>query len=82
MTYYLLLPEELIEEDNNLRTDRYELGEESFGTFYPSQGYHLLEDMAERFPSLLEDVEVRTSKDDEMTVEEFLDHIEDLTVLV
>jgi len=81
MTYYLLLPERLLDEQNNLHSDRYELGESSFGTFYPLQGYHLLEDLAERFPDVLSDVKVMTDQNEELSVEEFLEEIDEMTVL-
>lgn len=82
MTYYLLIPERLAEAENNLHTSRYELGEESFGTFYPGQGFHLFEDLADRAPELLEDVTIRTDQDEALTIEEFLEKLEELTVLV
>ena len=82
MTYYLLIPERLVEADTNLHTDRYELGEESFGTFYPEQGYYLFEDLAKRFPKLLEEIEIRTDQDEGLTPEEFLERLEELTVVV
>jgi hypothetical protein len=82
VTYYLLIPERLVEANTNLHTDRYELGEESFGTFYPEQGYYLFEDLTERAPSLLEEIEIRTDQDEGLTPEEFLERLEDLTVLV
>lgn len=82
MTYYLLIPERLVEGDTNLHTDQYKLGESSFGTFYPGQGYHLLEDLADRFPDVLDEVTVKTDQDETLTIEEFLTEIEELTVLV
>ena len=82
MTYYLLIPERLVEGDTNLHTDQYKLGESSFGTFYPGQGYHLLEDLADRFPDVLDEVTVKTDQDETLTIEEFLTEIDELTVLV
>ena len=83
MTYYIKIPERLVESENtNLHTEEYELGEESFGTFYPSQGFHLFEDLADRFPDLLEEAEIRTDQGEELTPEEFLEKLEDLTVLI
>lgn len=83
MTYYILLPDSLIEEDNNLHSPRYKIGEESFDTFYPDQGYHLFEDIVERFPDLLEEVKIRTDQGDELSPEEFMEVLEELeTVLV
>lgn len=82
MKYHILLPQELIESENNLNSTDYLLGEESFGTFYPDQGYHLLEDLVERFPELLPHVKIKSSDGDELGVEEFLDHLDELTVLV
>lgn len=83
MTYYILIPESLIEKDNNLHSSRYKIGEESFNTFYPDQGYHLFEDIVERFPDLLEKIEIRTDQGDNLTPEEFMKVLEELeTVLV
>ena len=82
MKYYLILPQELVESENNLNSTKYTLGEESFDTFYPDQGYFLLEDLSERFPDLLPHVEVKASDGEGLTIEEFLERIEDLTVLV
>lgn len=82
MTYYIKVPQELVEGDTNLHTDEYKLGEESFGTFYPDQGYRLFEDFAERFPEVLEEIEIHTDQGDELSPEEFLERLEDLTVLV
>lgn len=83
MTYYIKVPSQLVESENtNLHTDEYKLGEESFGTFYPSQGFHLFEDFADRFPDLLEEVEIRTDQNEELTPEEFVKKLEELTVLV
>lgn len=81
MTYYLLIPERLLEEQNNLHTDRYELGESSFGTFYPGHGYRLLEDLAGRAEEILDEVEVVTDQGEKLSVEEFLAEIEEMTVL-
>lgn len=78
MTYYILLPESLIEEDNNLHSTQYKIGEESFDTFYPDQGYHLFEDIVERFPDLLEEVEIKTDQGDELSPEEFMKKLEEL----
>lgn len=82
MTYYIIVPERLVEGETNLHTDRYKLGESSFGTFYPDQGYNLFEDIADRFPDLLEEIEIRTDQGDELSPEEFLESLEELTVLV
>lgn len=83
MTYYILLPEPLVEsEDNNLHTERFKIGEESFGTFYPDHGYYLLEDLADRFPDVLEEVEIKTDQGEDLTVGELLNKLEELTVLV
>jgi len=78
MTYYILLPESLVEGENNLHSTRYKIGEESFDTFYPDQGYHLFEDVVGRFPDLLEEIEIRTDQGDELSPEEFMNKLEDL----
>lgn len=82
MKYYIILPQKLVNEENNLNSERYVLGEESFGTFYPDQGYNLLEDLSDRFPELLPHIGIKTSEGEEIDIEEFLDRLDDLTVLV
>lgn len=82
MTYYLLVPERLVEADTNLHTDEYKLGESSFGTFYPGQGYNLLEDLADRFPDVLDEVKIKTDQNETLTIEEFLEEIDELTVII
>jgi len=84
MKYFILLPEQMVKESENLYSDNYMLGELSTfnGTFYPSQGFHLFEDIAERFPNKLEEVEIKSDKGDDLSVEEFVDKLEDWTVLL
>jgi len=82
MKYYMELPEHVVEAGTNLHTDTYELGEESFGTFYAGQGFHLFEDLVERFSDELENIVIVASDGTRLGVEEFVDLLEEWTVLI
>ena len=72
MTYYILLKDDSVEDiwDENI------LGEESFGTFYTGNGFKALQNIAVRQPNLLERVTIRDEKNNQYSVEEFLDLIQ------
>lgn len=80
MKYYLELSEELVEHGANLHNDTYKLGEESFGTFYAGQGFHLFEDLVDK--DELEHISIVASDGTSLGVEEFVDQLEEWTVLV
>lgn len=84
MKYYIELPEWMVEEAENLYSDNYKLGELSTinGTFYPGQGFHLFEDLVERFPEKLEEIEIKSDRGDSLSVEDFVEKLEEWTVLL
>ena len=84
MKYYIELPDSMVEESENLYSDNYKLGELSTinGTFYPGQGFHLFEDLVERFPDRLEEIEIKSDRGQSLTVNEFVENLEDWTVLI
>jgi hypothetical protein len=71
MTYYILMDMDTIEDiwDDNI------LGEESFGTFYASNGYKAFKHMIIKEPEALEFISIIDEKKNPYTVEEFLDLI-------
>ena len=73
MTYYLLLEgdtEEAALYDTNI------LGEESFGTFYPSTGFIMLNRIINDKPELLETIKILDEQKKSHTITEFLDKLE------
>ena len=67
MTYYFLLDGD---SDTNI------LGEESFGVFYPSVGFHMLQRIINQKPELLESVEILDNHKKSYTITNFLDKLE------
>lgn len=84
MKYYIELPESMVKESENLYSDNYKLGELSTinGTFYPGQGFHLFEDLVERFPDRLEEVDIISDRGTELSVEDFVEKLDEWTVLL
>ena len=73
MTYYLLLSEDTEEDalyDTNI------LGEESFGTFYPSVGFMMLNRIINEKPELLESIQILDDHKNSYTLTNFLDELE------
>ena len=73
MTYYLLLSEDTEEDalyDTNI------LGEESFGTFYPSVGFMMLNRIINEKPELLETLQILDEHKNSYTLTNFLDELE------
>ena len=73
MTYYLLLEGDTEEDalyDTNI------LGEESFGTFYPSVGFIMLNRIINDRPELLETIKILDEQKKSHTITEFLDKLE------
>ena len=73
MTYYLLL-EGGTEEDALYDTNI--LGEESFGTFYPSTGFIMLNRIINDKPELLESIQILDDHKNSYTLTKFLDELE------
>ena len=73
MTYYLLLDGDTEEDalyDTNI------LGEVSFGTFYPSIGFIMLNRIINDKPELLETLKILDEQKKSHTITEFLDKLE------
>jgi hypothetical protein len=73
MTYYLLLEGDTEEDalyDTNI------LGEVSFGTFYPSIGFIMLNRIINDKPELLETIKILDEQKKSHTITEFLDKLE------
>ena len=73
MTYYLLLEGDTEEDalyDTNI------LGEESFGTFYPSGGFIVLNKIINEKPELLESIQILDDHKNSYTLTKFLDELE------
>ena len=73
MTYYLLLEGDTEEDalyDTNI------LGEESFGTFYPSVGFIMLNRIINDKPELLESIQILDDHKNSYTLTKFLDELE------
>ena len=73
MTYYLLLEGDTEEDalyDTNI------LGEESFGTFYPSAGFMILLRIINEKPELLESLQILDEQKKTYTITKFLDKLE------
>lgn len=82
MKYYIELPDHIVEQGSNIHNDTYQLGEESFDTFYTDQGFHLFQDIVERFPDELESISIVASDGTSLGVEEFVDKLQEWTVLL
>jgi hypothetical protein len=73
MTYYLLLNGDS-EKDALYETNV--LGEESFGTFYPSVGFMILSRIINQQPELLESLQILDDHKKSYTITKFLDKLE------
>jgi len=69
MTYYLLL-------DNS----HVEIGEESLGKFWPSDGFTALFNIINNNPNMLTEIKIKTDQDVDLTVTEFVDTLESLKI--
>lgn len=73
MTYYLLLSGDT-EKDSLYETNV--LGEESFGTFYPSVGFMMLHRIVNQKPELLDSLQILDEKKKNYTITEFMDKLD------
>ena len=67
MTYYLLL-----------NGSHVEIGEESFGKFWPSEGLKALYRILNEKPEMLSEITIKTDQNVDLTITEFIDTIESL----
>ena len=73
MTYYLLLKGDT-EKDVMYETNV--LGEESFGVFYSSIGFKMLNMIINQRPELIEDIKILDEQKNYYSITEFLDRVE------
>lgn len=77
MKYYIMMPGDTNEStifESNL------LGEVSFKVFWAAQGLNALMKMVDRQPEMLEVVTIKTEKGESISVEQFLERIQNLQV--
>jgi hypothetical protein len=77
MKYYIMMPGDTNEStvfESNL------LGEVSFKVFWAAQGLKALMKMVDRQPEMLEVVTIKTEKGESISVEQFLERIQNLQV--
>ena len=77
MKYYIMMPGDDPESamfESNL------LGEASFKVFWAAQGLTVLMSMVDRAPEMLEVATIRTEKGETISVEQFLERIQNLQV--
>ena len=65
MTYYLLL-----------NGSHVEIGEESLGKFWPSDGLKALYKIMNENPQMLSEITIKTDQDEQLTITEFIDILE------
>lgn len=76
-TYYILLDGD---SEKDAFYDTNILGEESLGSFYPGQGMVGLNNIVNNKPELLESVIIKTDKNEEISITDFLDIISKLKI--
>ena len=67
MTYYLLLNDSHVE-----------IGEESLGKFWPSDGLKALYKIMNENPQMLSEITIKTDQNEQLTITEFIDTLESL----
>lgn len=78
MIYYIMMPGDT-EKDTSFDTNV--LGEVSFNSFYCGQGLTALMKIVDKHPELLPDVTIKTSKNETLTVEQFLTQIQPYKII-
>ena len=77
MKYYIMMP------GDNAESSMFEsnlLGEASFKVFWAAQGLKALIKMVDQAPEMLETVTIKTEKGESISVEQFLERIQNLSV--
>jgi len=77
MTYYLLLEDD---SEKDVYFDSNVLGEESFGKFYPENGFKALMNIKDRNPKLLEKITVKKETGEVIQLDEFIEVISSLNI--
>ena len=73
MTYYLLLAGDT---ESDVIYDTNIMGEESFGVFYPSIGFHMFQRIVNQQPELVESIKILDEHKKSYTITKFLDKLE------
>ena len=73
MTYYLLLKDALSSSENDVMYETNILGEESFGVFYPSMGFKIMDLIINKNPEYIEDIKILDEQKNYYSITEFLD---------
>tara|TARA_Y100000385_G_C13099128_1_gene643312 strand:- start:75 stop:317 length:243 start_codon:yes stop_codon:yes gene_type:complete len=79
MDYYILMPGDNKEE---AQYDSNHLGTRSFDIFWAGQGLKILMKMVEQDPEMLTQIVIKTDKNENITVTDFLDAINKLQVRI
>jgi len=77
MKYYIMMP------GDNAESSMFEsnlLGEASFKVFWAAQGLKALMKMVDQAPEMLETVTIKTERGESISVEQFLERIQNLSV--
>jgi|TARA_B110001454_G_scaffold207555_1_gene219080 hypothetical protein len=69
MTYYLLLNDSHVS-----------IGEESFGKFWPDDGFKSLYKIMNENPEMLSEITIKTDQNKDLTLTEFIDTLETLKI--
>ena len=77
MTYYIMLPGDT-EKDCYRETNL--LGEQSFKVFLSGLGLKALMAMVKKNPDLINEVRIKTDRNETLSVEQFLDRIDNLQI--
>jgi hypothetical protein len=77
MTYYIMLPGDT-EKDCYRETNL--LGEQSFKVFWSGLGLKALMAMVKKNPDLINEVRIKTDRNETLSVEQFLDRIDNLQI--
>ena len=68
-SFYIMLPDDI---EENLMYDSNILGETSFGSFWPNQGFGALMNISEKHPELLPNIKILDDQKNQYTLETFL----------
>ena len=78
MMYYIMAKHDT--EQDVINNESNVLGETSFKTFHTQQGFTILMKLINQGSSLLEDIRIKNSKGQTLSITEFLDDIQGFTI--
>lgn len=82
MTYYLLLPDEIVEESTDIFSNRYVLCEHEFKVVWAEQGLMLLRRILERHEKYADKLEIKNDQGGDVTLEQFMDILDNNQVRI